>query len=135
MRDMAADAAGKRGHTKRERPGWVGMRPRLSARAVLAGWLLATAGLLTAAVLLPGLRVDGILGAFAVAAAIGVVNTLIVPAIARIRLPLTILSGFVVILVLDAAVLWFAAARVSDSITVDTFGWAIAGALVASAAM
>ena len=109
-------------------------RPRLSARAVLAGWLLATAGLLTAAVLLPGLRVDGILGASRVAAAVGVLNALIVPAIARIRLPLTILSGFVLVLALDAAVLWFAAKRISGSITVDTFGWAIAGALVAAAA-
>ena len=32
---------------------------------VLAGWLLATAGLLTAAVFLPGLRVDGILARLA----------------------------------------------------------------------
>ena len=134
MREVAAGAAEKRGHVERERPAWVGTRPRLSARAVLAGWLLATAGLLTAAVLLPGLRVDGILGAFAVAAVVGVLNALIVPAIARIRLPLTILSGFVVVLALDAAVLWFAAERISGSITVDTFGWAIAGALVASAA-
>ena len=84
--------------------------------------------------LLPGLRVDSILGAFALAAVVGVLNALIVPAIAGIRLPLTVLSGFVVVLALDAAVLWFAAERISGSITVDTFGWAIAGALVASAA-
>ena len=37
-------------------------------------------------------------------------------------------------LVLDAAVLWIAAGLVSDSIVVDTFGWALAGALAAAAA-
>jgi len=117
-----------------ERPAWVVTRPRLSARAVLAGWLLATAGLLAAAVLLPGLRVDGILGAFGVAAVVGILNAVLVPVIARIRLPLTVLSGFLVVLVLDAAVLWFAADSISGSIAVDGFGWAIAGALVAAAA-
>ena len=117
-----------------ERPAWVVTRPRLSARAVLAGWLLATAGLLAAAVLLPGLRVDGILGAFGVAAVVGILNAVLVPVIARIRLPLTVLSGFLVVLVLDAAVLWFAADTISGSIAVDGFGWAVAGALVAAAA-
>jgi uncharacterized membrane protein YvlD (DUF360 family) len=101
---------------------------------MLAGWLFATAGLLAAAVLLPGLRVDGILGAFGVAAAVGILNALIVPAIARIRLPLTVLSGFLVVLVLDAAVLWFAADTIDNSVAVDNFGWAVAGALVAAAA-
>jgi uncharacterized membrane protein YvlD (DUF360 family) len=115
-------------------PAWVVSRPQLSVRAVLAGWTLSTAGLLAAAVLLPGLRVDGILGAFGVAAVVGILNALIVPAIARIRLPLTVLSGFLVVLVLDAAVLWFAADTIDNSVAVDNFGWAFAGALVAAAA-
>ena len=89
---------------------------------------------MTAALLLPGLRVDGLLGAFGVVAVIGILNALVVPVIARIRLPFTILSGFVLVLVLDAAVLWIAAGAVSNSIVVDSFGWAIAGALAAAAA-
>jgi len=98
------------------------------------GWTLAVAGLLAAAVVLPGLGVDGVLGAFGVVAVIGILNALIVPAIARIRLPFTVLSGFLVVLVLDAGVLWIAAGMVSNSVTVDSFGWAIAGALAAAAA-
>ncbi len=113
---------------------WVSRRPRFGVRALLAGWTLATAGLLAAAVLLPGLRVDGILGAFGVAAVVGILNTLIVPAIARIRLPFTVLSGFLVVLVLDAAVLWIAAQAIENSVSVNNFGWAFAGALVAAAA-
>ena len=57
-----------------------------------------------------------------------------VPAAARIRLPFTVVSGFVLVLVLDAAVLWVAADTVDNSIVIDSFGWAIAGALAAAAA-
>ena len=101
---------------------------------MLAGWSLAAAGLLTAALLLPGLRVDGVLNAFLVVGVIGVVNALVVPAAARIRLPFTVVSGFVLVLVLDAAVLWVAAGMVENAIVIDSFGWAIAGALAAAAA-
>jgi uncharacterized membrane protein YvlD (DUF360 family) len=116
------------------RPAWIVRRPELRIRSLLVGWTLATAGLLTAALLLPGLRVDGVVGAFFVVAVIGILNALAVPAVVRIRLPFTVLSGFLVVLVLDAAVLWIAAGMVSDSIVVDTFGWALAGALAAAAA-
>jgi uncharacterized membrane protein YvlD (DUF360 family) len=122
------------GTTHGEKTTWVVDRPRLRLRSVLLGWALATAGLLAAAVLLPGLHVDGLLGAFGVAAVVGILNALIVPAIARIRLPFTVLTGFVLVLVLDAAVLWTAADLVRDSVTVDSFGWAFAGALAAAAA-
>jgi len=101
-------------------PSWIVRRPELRIRSLLVGWALAAAGLLTAALVLPGLRVEGVLGAFGVVAVIGILNALTVPAIARIRLPFTVLSGFLVVLVLDAAVLWIAAGMVSDAIVVDT---------------
>ena len=101
---------------------------------MLVGWIMAAAGLLTAALLLPGLRVDGLLGAFAVVALIGILNALVVPVIARVRLPFTVVSGFVLVLALDSAVLWFSANSIGNSIEVDSFGWAVAGALAAAAA-
>ena len=113
---------------------WVARRPELRLRGLLVGWTLAAAGLLTAALLLPGLRVDGVLGAFGVVAVIGILNALAVPVVAQIRLPFTILTGFLVVLFLDAAVLWIAAGVVGNSIVVDTFGWALAAALAAAAA-
>jgi uncharacterized membrane protein YvlD (DUF360 family) len=134
MSDLTSGAAEGPVTVEDAGPAWIVRRPRLSARSLLAGWTLATAGLLAAAVLLPGLRVDGIVGAFGVAAVVGILNTLIVPAIGRIRLPFTVLSGFLVVLVLDAAVLWIAAQTIENSVAVDNFGWAIAGALVAAAA-
>jgi uncharacterized membrane protein YvlD (DUF360 family) len=109
-------------------------RPRLRLRSVLIGWTLASTGLLAAAALLPGLRIERAWGAFGVAAAVGVLNASIVPAVARIRLPFTLLTGFVLVLFVDAAVLWIAADVVSGTVTVDSFGWALAGAVVAAAA-
>jgi uncharacterized membrane protein YvlD (DUF360 family) len=100
---------------------------------VLVGWTLAAAGLLAATVVLPGLRVDSVIGAFGVVGVVGVVNALALPAIAAIRLPFTVLSGFVLVLVLDAVVLWIAADTVG-AVTIDSFGWALAGALAAAAA-
>ena len=109
-------------------------RPRLRLGSVLIGWTLASAGLLAAAALLPGLRIERAWGAFGVAAAVGILNASIVPTVARIRLPFTLLTGFMVVLLLDAGVLWIAADVVSGTVTVDSFGWAVAGALVAAAA-
>ncbi len=94
-------------------------RPELRVRSLLVGWTLAAAGLLTAALVLPGLRVDGVLGAFGVVAVIGVLNALVVPVVARIRLPLTILSGFMRCWSWTQRVLWIAADTISDSIVVD----------------
>jgi uncharacterized membrane protein YvlD (DUF360 family) len=117
-----------------QRPAYVAVRPHLHPRTLLVGWMLAAAGLLAAAVVLPGLRIDSVLGAFGVVAVIAILNALIVPVIARVRLPFTILSGFLVVLLLDAAVLWIAAGMVNPSVTVDSFGWALAGAMAAAAA-
>jgi uncharacterized membrane protein YvlD (DUF360 family) len=118
------------GVVSRPKPG----RPRLRLGSVLLGWALASVGLLAAAALLPGLRIERAAGAFAVAAVVGVLNAAVVPAVARIRLPFTILTGFVLVLLLDATVLWVASNVVSESVTVESFGWALAGALVAAAA-
>jgi uncharacterized membrane protein YvlD (DUF360 family) len=116
-----------------ERPTWVIHRPRVSVRSVILGWILAAAGLLAAAAVLPGVEIDSAAGAFGVAAIIGFLNALLVPAVARIRLPFTVLSGFVLVLVLDAAILSMGASMFSDSVTVDSFGWALAGVMAAAA--
>ena len=134
MSGLISPSAEGPGATHGHKITWVVERPRLRIRTILLGWTLAVAGLLAAAVVLPGLRFDGLLGAFGVAAIVGILNALVVPAIARIRLPFTVLTGFVLVLVLDAAVLWLASDLVSDSVTVDSFGWAFAGALAAAAA-
>jgi uncharacterized membrane protein YvlD (DUF360 family) len=120
--------------THAEEPAWVVHRPRPTARSVMLGWLLAGAGLLASAALLPGIHVDSVPGAFVVAAIVGILNALLVPAFARIRLPFTVLSGFVLVLLLDAAILSISAGMFTDTLAVDSFRWALLGALTAAGA-
>ena len=56
------------------------------------------------------------------------------PVIAALRLPFTLALSFVLVLVLDAVVLLLASKIDPNSIKVDSFGWALAAALVISAA-
>ena len=62
-------------------------------------------------------------------------NAVIPPIVAALRLPFTLAIGFVLVLVLDALILLLASHIGSTSIHVDSFGWALLAALVISAAM
>jgi len=115
-------------------PAWRPVRPRLHVTHVAAAWLVQTLALIVAAELLPGATVNGFGGAFAAAAVIGILNALLPPIIAALRLPLTILTGFVLVLLLDAAILLAADNLTNGALTVDNFGWALLVALVAAAA-
>ena len=63
-----------------------------------------------------------------------VLNAVLPPLVAALRLPLTALIGFVLVLGLDAAMLLLAADVAPDELFVDGFGSALAVALLASAA-
>ncbi len=89
--------------------------------------------LLVAALLVPGVTVPGAGGALITAAIIGVLNAFLPPVVAALRLPFMLLLGFVLILMLDAALLLLASQLDSRAIQVDSFGWALLAALVASA--
>jgi uncharacterized membrane protein YvlD (DUF360 family) len=108
--------------------------PRLSRGSLILGWILASVGLLTAAALLPGIEIDGVLGAFGVAAVVGILNAVLAPAVAAIRLPFTVVSGFVLVLFFDAAILSIGSDIFGESFEVHSFGWAFAGALIAATA-
>jgi uncharacterized membrane protein YvlD (DUF360 family) len=113
---------------------WRPARPRLSAVHLAGAWLVQTLALIVAAELLPGAKVNGFGGAFAAAAVIGVLNALLPPIVAALRLPLTLLTGFVLVLLLDAAILLAADNLTNGALSVDSFGWALLVALVAAAA-
>jgi uncharacterized membrane protein YvlD (DUF360 family) len=117
-----------------KRPTWAVGRPRVSRGSLILGWFLAAAGLLVAAALLSGIEIDSVSGALGVAAVVGILNATLAPTVAAIRLPFAVVSGFVLVLLLDAAILSIASSLFSDSVTVDSFGWALAGALAAAAA-
>jgi uncharacterized membrane protein YvlD (DUF360 family) len=94
---------------------------------------VATASLYGAAIILPGLTLESPGGAFVVAALIAVINAIVPPLIAALRLPLTIVLGFVLVLVADALALKIAGDALPEFITVGSFGDALLGALIMSA--
>ena len=116
-----------------EAPAWTPARPRYRPGQVLLSWLLAALSLFIAARLVPGAS-SSTLGATAVTAAvIAVLNAVLPPLVAAIRLPFTALLGFFLVLALDALMLLLAD-RVSDGLTIDSF-WSALGVALAAAAV
>jgi uncharacterized membrane protein YvlD (DUF360 family) len=116
-----------------ETPTWSPGRPRIGAAGVVARWLTATAALIVAAWIVPGAAIANLGGALAAAAVIAILNALLPPVVAGLRLPLALPLGFLVLLVLDAVML-LAADRLTDGdLSVDSFWSALLVGLVAAA--
>ena len=109
---------------------WHPERPKYRPLRVVLAWLLSAAALFVAAAIIPHVSID-FLGAVLVAALIGILNAVLPPLIAALRLPL-MARRLRAMLVLDALMLLASAIR-PESITVDNFGWALLAALVAAA--
>ncbi len=112
---------------------WRPERLRIHPLRLLIAWVLSALALLGAAAILPGVAVEGFWGGLEAAALIAVLNALLPPALAALRLPFTAVFGFLLILVIDALMLSAAADIVPSSISVDSFWWALLAALLASA--
>ena len=117
-----------------ESPVWKPERPRFRPFRLLLSWLVAAASLLVAAYLVPGVAVHGFAGAVVASLLIAVLNAIVPPIVAALRIPFMALLGFFVVLVVDAAMLQLTSEIRPDAITVDSFGWALLPALVAAAA-
>jgi uncharacterized membrane protein YvlD (DUF360 family) len=114
-------------------PSWRPSRPKLKPLHLLVAWLVAAAALLIAAWLVPGAAVNGFLGALAAALAIAVLNAIVPPLLAALRLPYMALTGLLLILIADALML-LAADRITDhDLQIDSFWSALAVAFVAAA--
>src|SRR5262249_27806917 len=96
-------------------------------------WLAAALALFAAAWIVPGAHVNGFLGALTATAAIAVLNALIPPLIAALRLPYMLLVGLVLVLVVDALILVAADRITGGDLKVDSFWSALGVAFVASA--
>lgn len=113
--------------------GWHPETPRLRPFRLLISWIVSTAALLAAASIVPDVEIEGVPGAFAIAAIIAVLNAILPPIIAALRLPLTLLLGFVLVLIVDAVALKWASDVVEGSFGIDSFGLAMAVSLLAAA--
>jgi uncharacterized membrane protein YvlD (DUF360 family) len=116
-----------------QRPAWRPERPRLRPARLVVSWLLGALALLVAGWLVPGVSITGFWGAVLAAALIGVLNALLPPVIAALRVPYTVGLSFILILLFDALLLELAAEIAPDAIRIDNFGWALLTALVAAA--
>src|SRR5690242_16229306 len=115
--------------------GWEPQAPRYRVVPVATSWLVAAVSVLIAAAVIPGVSVPSFGGAIIAAALIAVLNALLPPVFAALRLPFTLAIGFIGVLLLDALILVLASDASSRAIHVDSFGWALLAALVISAAM
>ena len=114
---------------------WRPQAPRFRLSHLLVSWLVAAVSVLIAAAIVPGLSVGNFGDAVGAAAVIAVLNAVLPPLVAALRLPFTLALGFVVVLALDAGILLLASHLSSNAIRVESFGWALLAALVISAAM
>ena len=112
---------------------WQSDRPRPRLFNLLVSWLAMGVALMVVAGILPGVSIESFWGALVVAAVVAALNAVIPPVLAALRLPLTLVLGFLLVLVADAAILLIADELTDGVLTVDNFGWALLAALAVAA--
>jgi uncharacterized membrane protein YvlD (DUF360 family) len=116
-----------------ESSAWKPERPRFTLFGLLVSWLATGVALMVAAGLLPGVWIDSFWGALLVAAIAAALNAVIPPVLAALRLPATLVLGFLLVLMADAAILLLTDALTDGVLRVDGFGWAFLASLVVAA--
>jgi uncharacterized membrane protein YvlD (DUF360 family) len=112
---------------------WQPERPRFKPLRLLLSWALTAVSLWVAAAILPGVDIEGAGGALAVAAVVAVLNALLPPLLAALRLPFMLALGFLLVLAMNAVVLKLASDVLENTFAVDNLGWALLAALLVAA--
>ena len=112
---------------------WEPEFPKLRPARLLASWLVSAAALMVAAAIVPGASIADFWGALLVAAIVAGLNALLPPLIAALRLPFTLVAGFLLVLLVDAGILLLADSLTDGAIQLDGFWAALLVALVAAA--
>ena len=112
---------------------WEPDKPKFKPVRLLISWFLTAIALLVAAIILPGVNIVDRWDALWMAAVVALLNALLPPLLAALRLPFMIGLGFILILILNALVLLAASNLIDHSYEVDNFGWALLAALVVAA--
>src|SRR4029450_3740096 len=82
---------------------------RVKPTKLIVSWLLTAGALAVTAAILPGVHIADAGGALVVALVVAGLNAVIPPLFAALRLPLTLVFGFLLALVLSALILQVAA--------------------------
>jgi uncharacterized membrane protein YvlD (DUF360 family) len=128
---MSATAAAA--HDYGEAPRRADVRPKLRPTRMLLSLVVSAASVFLAAAILPRFDVGNFWEALLAALAIAVLNAVLSPLVAAIRLPYTVATSFLLLLVLNALVLRIIDSATGGAIDVDGAGAAIFAALVISA--
>jgi uncharacterized membrane protein YvlD (DUF360 family) len=113
-----------------ERVTWQPERPRFRPLRLLLSWLVTALALWLAALVLPGVDVVDHGAALGMAAVLAILNAVLPPVIAALRLPFMLAVGFVLVLILNALLLQLGSDILERTYVVDGFGWALLAALV-----
>jgi uncharacterized membrane protein YvlD (DUF360 family) len=113
---------------------WSPAAPRFRPLRLALSLLVGAVSVSVAGLLLSGVHVKSFRGALIDAALIGVLNGLLPPIVAALRLPFTLVLGFLSVLALDAGILLLVSHFAPGDFHVDSFGSALVAALVMSAA-
>jgi uncharacterized membrane protein YvlD (DUF360 family) len=116
-----------------EQTTWQPATPRLGVVRLVGFWAVAAAAVWVTAELLPGVALEQTGAGFLAAAVIALLNAVLPPVLAALRLPLMLVTGFLAVLIADAVMLQIAADVLPDDIRVDSFGDALLAALLISA--
>jgi uncharacterized membrane protein YvlD (DUF360 family) len=112
---------------------WHPEKPRLRVSFLVLAWIVAALSIAVAAWLLPGVDLDRTGAAFVVAIAVAVLNAILPPLVAALRLPFTVGLGFILVLLANALALQLAADWLPGDIHIASFGDAFLAALVMAA--
>jgi uncharacterized membrane protein YvlD (DUF360 family) len=112
---------------------WHPERPRFRPTRVIVGWIVNAAAIAAAAWILPGFALEQTGAAFLMAAAVAVLNAVLPPILASLRLPFMVAIGFFLVLFADALLLQIAADALPHDVHIGNFGDALLAALVIAA--
>lgn len=98
---------------------------------LLVKWLVSALAIFLVSYFLPGIHVPDITVALLAALVLGVLNVTVRPILKLLTLPITLLTLGFFSLVVNGFTLWLVP-KVVPGFTIDTFWWAVLGALIIS---
>jgi uncharacterized membrane protein YvlD (DUF360 family) len=107
--------------------------PPLRVTRLILALFVSAASIYIAAGIMPGFSIGSFWEALPAAIIIALLNAALAPIIAAFKLPYTLVSSFLLLLVLNALVLEAADSLTDNAMVVDGFGWALLASLVISA--
>ncbi len=112
---------------------WEPAAPRIRLLRVLVSWAVLTASVYVACLIAPGVALDKPGAGVLVALSMALLNAIVPPLFAALRLPFMVAIGFLLVLFVDAGLLLLVDHVFPDWLTVGGFGDALLVALLVSA--